>query len=109
MNSRSGASPNRSCPFFAQIQLHGGKSRRKPKSPIEVKLPPYYPQHPVLEADWQTYLNSWLLVDQQVGEIVKSLKDAGVYDNTAIFFITDHGVSHLRGKQFLYEEGFHIS
>ena len=26
-------------------------------------------------------------------------------DSTAVFLWTDHGVSHLRGKQFLYEEG----
>ena len=26
-------------------------------------------------------------------------------DNTIIIFMTDHGISQARGKQFLYEEG----
>ena len=48
------------------------------------------------------------LMDRQVAQIVKRLKDEKVLNNTAIFFFTDHGISHARGKQFLYEEGAHI-
>ncbi|HEY5550604.1 MAG TPA: sulfatase/phosphatase domain-containing protein, partial [Opitutaceae bacterium] len=29
-------------------------------------------------------------------------------DNTFVFFLTDHGISHARGKQFLYDEGIRI-
>jgi len=58
--------------------------------------------------DWKTYLNSWLKQDREVGEIVQELKDAGKLDNTVIFFLTDHGISHIRGKQFLYEEGIRV-
>ena len=29
-------------------------------------------------------------------------------ENTLIVFFTDHGLSHARGKQFLYDEGTHI-
>ena len=99
-------------PFFAQIQLSGGKAR-KSKAPQlvsseQVTLPPYYPDHPVLRADWATYLSSWLKVDQEVGQILTSLRKEGVLDQTAIFFWTDHGVSHLRGKQYLYDEGIRV-
>ncbi len=95
-------------PFFAQIQLSGGKSRPKKFRPGAFKLPPYYPDTPVFQDDWASYLGSWEKVDQEVGEIIARLKEAGVYDNTLIAFITDHGVSHVRGKQFLYEEGIRI-
>ena len=95
-------------PFFAQIQLGGGKSRPKNFKPGAFKLPPYYPDTPVFQDDWASYLGSWEKVDQEVGEIIARLKQAGVYDNTLIAFITDHGVSHVRGKQFLYEEGIRI-
>lgn len=54
------------------------------------------------------YLNSWIDQDRAVGSILESLKKAGVDDNTVVFFLTDHGVSHARGKQFLYEEGIRI-
>jgi len=104
----------RNCPkdklFFSQIQLHGGKSRKSNKS-NDIKdftLPPYYPDHKVMRDDWKTYLNSWLKQDREVGEIVQELKDAGKLDNTVIFFLTDHGISHIRGKQFLYEEGIRV-
>jgi len=97
-------------PFFSQIQLGGGKSRGD-KSSNNIKdftLPPYYPDHKVMRDDWKTYLNSWLKQDREVGEIVQQLKDAGKLDNTVIFFLTDHGISHIRGKQFLYEEGIRV-
>jgi arylsulfatase A-like enzyme len=48
------------------------------------------------------------ITDKQVGEIVERLRSEGILDQTIIFFITDHGVSHGRGKQFLYDEGTHI-
>ena len=95
-------------PFFAQIQLAGGKARQNGFRAGEFALPPYYPDDPVLRDDWAAYLGSWVKVDREVGEIVRSLKEANVYDNTLVIFITDHGISHVRGKQFLYEEGVRI-
>ena len=35
-------------------------------------------------------------------------KRKGVLENTLVVFFTDHGISHARGKQFLYDEGTHI-
>lgn len=99
-------------PFFAQIQLGGGKTRgaQPPNSvdPETVVLPPHYPNDPVLKEDWARYLNSVQLVDQQVDAILKRLESEGLLETTVIFFLTDHGISHARGKQFLYEEGTHI-
>jgi len=99
-------------PFFAQIQLHGGKNRKakvpNPVDPADVKLPPYYPDDPVLREDWAQYLNSVLYVDMEVGRIMQRLEDEGIADKTVVFFWTDHGISHVRDKQFLYEGGIHI-
>ncbi len=56
-------------------------------------------------------------LDLGVGEIVKALKDAGVYDNTLIFYLSDNGGSGamkadnapLRGfKQQVYEGGIRV-
>lgn len=106
----SGREPGQ--PFFMQFQLHGGKNRNakvaKPVAPEAVKLPPYYPDDPVMREDWARYLNSVLYVDKEVGEIMARLRDEGLAENTVVVFITDHGISHARGKQFLYEEGVHI-
>jgi len=113
-------------PFFAQIHLPGGKHRgRSLKSfrkladrvekllgsktdPAKVKLPPYYPNAPVILEDWAAYLDSVRLTDRFVGDIIERLKEEGDYENTVVLFMTDHGISHARGKQFLYEEGLHV-
>ncbi len=92
-------------PFFSQIQLHGGKNRKRVAETENFKLPPYYYEDEIMRHDWKEYLGSWLDTDQEVKEIVDDLKSAGVYDQTLIFLLADHGVSHLRGKQFLYDEG----
>ncbi|MDG2382143.1 MAG: sulfatase-like hydrolase/transferase [Pirellulaceae bacterium] len=98
-------------PFFAQVQLRGGKKRKAQSDGISadnVRLPPYYPDHPVLKEDWADYLNAWVQVDQEVAAILNRLEREGIAAATAVFFWTDHGVSHLRGKQFLYEEGIRV-
>ena len=105
-------------PFFAQIQLRGGKLRNVDKwykgiepalknviSKDQVQLPPYYPDVHAFKHDWAIYLNSVQFTDLEVGKIMQRLKDEKILDNTIIFFLTDHGVSQARGKQFCYEEG----
>lgn len=99
-------------PFFAMIELRGGKFRKARVEPMtdpaSVTLPPYYPDDPVLRADWAEYLNSWVACDHEVGQVLERLKRDGDLANTVVFFWTDHGVSHARGKQFLYDEGIHV-
>ncbi len=105
-------------PFFAQYQLSGGKNRAVRSRELlpadqlptaeKVNLPPYYPDDPVIREDWADYLASVLNVDQEVGGILQKLQDEGVADQTAVIFLTDHGISHARGKQFLYEEGIKV-
>ncbi|UCE04931.1 MAG: sulfatase [bacterium] len=99
-------------PFFAQIQLTGGKGRNANfKADVDtskIKLPPYYPNDPVIVDDWKDYLKTVIKTDYEVGKIIERLKQENLFDNTIIFFITDHGISHARGKQFLYDEGTKI-
>mgnify|MGYP003663529496 CR=1 FL=1 len=113
-------------PFFAQLQTQGGKLRgsdatgwEKSQSATEKKLgsrtpdedvvlPPYYPDHPDIVRDWAAYLDSVRMTDAMVGEVVDRLAEQGVLENTLILFMTDHGISHARGKQFLYDEGLHV-
>ncbi|MCB1078717.1 MAG: sulfatase-like hydrolase/transferase, partial [Verrucomicrobiae bacterium] len=46
--------------------------------------------------------------DEHVGKVIARLEQEGILDNTLVIFMTDHGISHARGKQFLYNEGTHI-
>lgn len=117
-NDWAGRKPGQ--PFFAQIQLWGGKNRNDdgrwirdvaPKAlgtltkPEDVALPPYYPRDPLLLEDWAQYLDCIRLCDKQVGEILQRLETEGILDQTLIILMGDNGISHARGKQFLYDEG----
>jgi arylsulfatase A-like enzyme len=109
-----------------QVQLHGGKLRGASEasykkldalalgifgdvlSPGTGTLPPYYPQDPALLKDWSTYLDTVRITDYHVGLVMERLQSEGLLENTLVVFFTDHGISHARGKQFLYNEGTHI-
>jgi N-sulfoglucosamine sulfohydrolase len=105
-------------PFFAQLSIsvthRGGhwknlsQKLKNPVDPAKVKLPTYYPDHPVARRDWATYLDSIQVMDGYVGKILKRLDDEGLTDNTVVIFIGDHGRCHVRGKQWLYDGGIHI-
>jgi arylsulfatase A-like enzyme len=113
-------------PFFMQVQIHGGKLRGASvnhydrfdahvkrefgsiTAPENVELPPYYPRDPVFLRDWSTYLDSVRITDLHVKRVMARLEKEGLLDNTYVIFFTDHGISHARGKQFLYDEGTHI-
>ncbi|MBM3846320.1 MAG: sulfatase [Verrucomicrobia bacterium] len=111
-------------PFFVQVQLHGGKHRgqaprsdwpTKVKTTLgsitraeDVKLPPSLPDDPVIREDWAQYLDTVRYTDWEVGQIIDRLKQAGELDRTLILFWTDHGISHVRAKQFLYDAGLHV-
>ena len=43
--------------------------------------------------------------DSQVGSIIQALKEYDIWDNTAVFFFTDHGCQMPRAKQHVYDEG----
>lgn len=113
-------------PFFMQVQLAGGKLRggtdataikllERAKAelgnstdPASVSLPPYYPRDEVLLRDWAAYLDSVRFTDKHVGSVIARLTQEGLLENTLVIFMTDHGISHARGKQFLYNEGTHV-
>ncbi len=113
-------------PFFMQVQLHGGKQREGSEAaraefrervraelgsvtaPESVTLPPYYPPDPVIVQDWADYLDAVRVTDHHVGRVLARLEQEGLLTNTLLIFMTDHGISHARGKQFLYDEGTHI-
>lgn len=113
-------------PFFMQVMLSGGKlrggktaqalalSKRAEKAfgaavkPEDVTLPPYYPRDQVLLEDWAAYLDACRFTDKHVGDVLARLQDEGLLDTTIVCFMTDHGISHARGKQFLYDEGMHV-
>lgn len=98
-------------PFYAQINFH--ETHRKyngPRraDPAKVQIPPYYPDHPVTRKDWAEYLDSASELDRKIGRVLAQLEHDGLADSTVVIFFGDNGQSHVRGKQFCYEEGLHV-
>lgn len=105
-------------PFFAHITImetHKGEgwkvAREQPKSelvdPEKLKLPPYYPDHPVARDEYANYLDAVHLVDGYVGQLLARLEKDGLAKNTIVVLSSDHGPL-FRGKQFLYDNGLRI-
>ena len=105
-------------PFFAHITImetHKGGgwkvAREQPKAelvdPEKLKLPPYYPDHPVARDEYANYLDAVHLVDGYVGRLLARLEKDGLAGNTIVVVSSDHGPL-FRGKQFLYDNGLRI-
>jgi len=107
-------------PFFAQIQLRGGKNTGKfagsrlrgnsdtDTSPDGVEVPPYYPDHPIIRREIAHHYDCIRQTDDEVGQIVAALDSDGLLDDTIVFFFTDHGMRLHRHKQWLYEGGIRV-
>ncbi len=105
-------------PFFSQIQLkvtHRGDwwndVRRDSAHPVsldEIQLPPYFADTPEIRHDWAAYLDTVEYMDNEVGLLMKNLRDQGLADNTVVIFIADNGRCNLRGKGYLQEPGIHV-
>ena len=106
-------------PFFAIFNLtvsHESrvhytvlKDREELKhDPAKVKLPPYHPDTPEMRHCWAQYYDQISELDRQAGEIIKELEDAGLAEDTIVFYYSDHGGVLPRSKRFLYNSGTHV-
>ena len=101
-------------PFYAQVnfpETHRGREWDEAEQrvdPAEVVLPPYYPDHPIVRADWVQYLNTVMSLDRKVGLVLELLESDGLDDNTVVIFMGDHGRAMVRGKQWPYDSGLHV-
>ena len=106
-------------PFFGQRSIPGGKGvasiadelralGRKPVEPSGVRVPAQYPDIPQVRQHIAAHYNSIQRTDHHVGEIVRELKEDGLWGKTVIILYSDHGSDLPRSKEFLYEEGLHV-
>jgi arylsulfatase A-like enzyme len=106
----SGRDPDQ--PFFGQIQLEGGKvgvdDDIQNVDRDDVDVPPYYPDHPVYREEIAHHYDCIQQMDRDLGEILDALRADGLYENTLVWFFSDHGMRLPRHKQFPYEGGIHV-
>jgi arylsulfatase A-like enzyme len=104
-------------PFFAvfnttishESSIHNSIPVEKLRhNPDQVPLPPYHPATPEMKHDWAQYYDKIEDMDTWVGEKLKELEDAGLLENTIVFYYGDHGGVLARSKRYVYESGTHV-
>lgn len=73
-----------------------------------VTVPPIYPNTKTVRQGIARMLTNIERMDSQVGELIGMLKAEGLYDNTIIFFYSDHGGTLPWMKREVLERGTHI-
>ncbi|HKK40874.1 MAG TPA: sulfatase [Bacteroidales bacterium] len=76
--------------------------------PASVTVPPIYPDTKTVRHDIARMLTNIERMDSEVGELLEMLKKDGSYDNTIIFFYSDHGGVLPWMKREILERGTHI-
>jgi len=86
-------------------------ARLKPedrRDPARVAVPPYYPDTPEVRRDLTNVHENLTQMDYEAGDLLKQLDDAGLRDDTIVFFWSDHGVGLPRAKRWLYNSSTHV-
>lgn len=87
---------------------NGPKLGIPPTDPAKVRIPPYQPDTPEIRADWARYYDCMSALDDQIAQKLKELSDAGLAQDTIIFYYADNGGVLPRSKRFLQQSGTHV-
>ena len=99
--------PHKPNPFGNQVKPRKGIEKIV-YDPLKVNVPSFLPDTPVSRAELAQYYESCSRIDQGLGKLVEILKSAGVYENTAIIFTSDHGMAFPGAKTSVYEGGLRV-
>lgn len=102
-------------PFFAIFNIvvtHESQIRSRPHKlvhdPAKVRVPAYHPDTPEVRHDWAQYYDRIAEMDAIVGKRLQELEEAGLAENTIVFFYADHGSGMPRSKRWPYNSGLHV-
>jgi uncharacterized sulfatase len=102
-------------PFFAifnSTKSHESQIRTRPHKqitdPAKVRVPAYHPDTPEVRQDWAQYYDKVSEADADAGKHLKELADAGLTEDTIIFYYADHGSGMPRNKRWPYNSGLHV-
>ena len=77
-------------------------------NPADIKLPPYHPDLPEIRQDWARLHDLITLMDTIVGRRLEELEQAGLAEDTIVFFYADHGGMLSRSKRYIYNGGHQV-
>ena len=102
-------------PFFAvfnSTKSHESQIRRRPHKlmhdPAKVRVPAYHPDRPEVRADWAQYYDKITEMDAELGQRLRELEQAGLADETIVFYFGDHGSGMPRSKRVPYNSGLQV-
>tara|TARA_B100000927_G_scaffold3738_1_gene2992 strand:+ start:2079 stop:3653 length:1575 start_codon:yes stop_codon:yes gene_type:complete len=73
-----------------------------------VLVPKIFPKNDGIKSDLLTNYKNIEKLDEKIGIIINQLKEDGLYENTIIFFFSDHGGPFPRYKRSIYETGLKV-
>ncbi|MDA9070028.1 sulfatase [Algibacter sp.] len=77
-------------------------------NPDDVKVPPYFPDNEATRNTIARHYSNIELMDAKVGAFIQELKDDSLYENTIVFFYSDHGGPLPRQKREIYDSGLKV-
>lgn len=102
-------------PFFAvfnttvthesQIRNKGGTPTH---DPAKAPLPAYHPDTPEVRKNWAHYYDNLTTMDGIVGKHLAELDEAGLAEDTIVFYYGDHGSGMPRSKRTPVNSGLHV-
>ena len=102
-------------PFFAVFNheiTHESQIRKRPHElvhdPAKAPIPAYHPDTPEVRHDWAQYYDNITTLDGQIAQRFKELEDAGLTEDTIVFFYGDHGSGMPRSKRWSYNSGLQV-
>ena len=104
-------------PFFSifnttvthESSLHPKKNTVGPGAPLDkIHVPAYLPDTRLTREHIANYYTRINEMDQFVAKQLKELEQAGLADDTIVFYYSDHGGIMPRSKRFIYDSGTHV-
>ena len=101
-------------PIFAVYNYnvtHESSMWQRDKEPLMVDpkdlkiIPPIFPDDSIVRHSLAVNYSNLIEMDKQVGKLVNQLKEEDLYDDSYIFFYSDHGGPFPRHKRAIYETG----
>lgn len=102
-------------PFFAVFNneiTHESKIRapghQLVHDPAKAPVPAYQPDTPEVRHDWAQYYDNITTMDGQSAKLLQQVAEAGLAEDTIVFFWGDHGAGMPRSKRWPYNSGLQV-
>ncbi len=76
--------------------------------PAKAPVPSFHPDTPEVRRDWANYYDNITSLDHWVGQKLRELDDAGLADDTMVFFFSDHGAGMPGVKKWIWDGGLRV-